>query len=82
MLNVRKIKELSNPGRYADGQGLYLHIRTGGSRQWILRTTVQGKRTDIGLGSPSYVTLAQARAKAHELRVQAKAGEDPLAERR
>lgn len=82
MLNVRKIKELSNPGRYADGQGLYLHVRKGGSRQWVLRTTVQGKRCDIGLGSPDYVSLAQARVKAHELRAQAKAGEDPLAERR
>lgn len=81
-LSARKIKELSQPGRYSDGNGLYLHIRPGASRQWLLRVTVQGKRTDIGLGSPSYVTLSEARESAHELRTQAKRGLDPLQERR
>jgi integrase len=81
-LSVRKIKELAGPGRYSDGNGLYLHIRPGGSQQWLLRTTVQGKRTDIGLGSASLVTLSEAREKAHELRKQARDGLDPLQERR
>lgn len=81
-LNARVIKQLTEPGRYGDGNGLYLHIRPGGSRQWLLRTTIQGKRCDIGLGSPAYVALADARTSAHELRVQAKQGLDPLAERR
>ena len=81
-LSVRRIKELSQPGRYSDGNGLYLHIRSGGSRQWMLRTTVQGKRTDIGLGSTSFVTLSEAREQAHELRKQARRGLDPLQKRR
>jgi len=81
-LSVRRTRELTEPGRYADGRGLYLHVRKGGSRQWIVRTTIQGKRSDIGLGSIEYVSLAEAREKAHELQKQAKAGIDPLAERR
>lgn len=81
-LSVRRTNELRVPGRYADGNGLYLHIRKGGSRQWILRTTVQGKRCDIGLGSPGYVSLAEARERAYQLRKEAKAGGDPLAQRR
>ncbi len=81
-LNTRIIKQLDQPGRYADGKGLYLHIRTTGSRQWLLRTTVQNKRTDIGLGSLNFVSLAEAREKAIELLKQVKAGLDPLAERR
>ena len=81
-LSVRKIRELTLPGRYGDGGGLYLHIRPGGSRQWLLRTTVRGKRSDIHIGSLTYVSLAEAREKAYRLRKAARQGEDPLAERR
>jgi integrase len=81
-LNTRIIKQLEEPGRYADGKGLYLHIRTSGSRQWLLRTTVQRKRVDIGLGSLNFVSLAEAREEAMRLLKQVKAGLDPLAERK
>lgn len=81
-LNTKKIRELSEPGRYSDGAGLYLHIREGGSRQWLLRLTVQGKRKDIGLGSASLVTLTEAREAAHAMRKAARQGVDPLHERR
>ena len=81
-LNVRKIRELKEPGRYADGGSLYLHIRPGGSRQWIVRTTISGKRSDIGLGSLNYVSLAEAREKAREIVKETRAGVDPLLEKR
>jgi integrase len=48
----------------------------------VLRTVVKGKRCDIGLGSVELVTLAEARESAHRLRKIARAGGDPLAERR
>lgn len=41
-----------------------------------------GKRRDIGLGSLKVLTLAEARAKATELRRQIAQGIDPIAERR
>jgi len=50
-LTVKATKQLDIPGRYADGGGLYLHVRKGGSKQWLLRTTVRRKRTDIHIGS-------------------------------
>lgn len=81
-LSVRIIKKLTEAGRYSDGQGLYLHIRSGGSRQWVLRTTINQKRCDVGLGALESVSLAEARDKAYELRKEAKAGGDPLADRR
>ena len=81
-LTVRRTRELTAPGRYGDGHVLYLYIRPGGTKQWVLRTTVHRKRTDIGLGSITYVSLAEAREKALELRRQAKSGLDPLYERR
>src|SRR3546814_20087288 len=41
-LQVRNAK----PGRHADGRGLYLLVRPSGSRSWVLRTQVDGKRRD------------------------------------
>jgi integrase len=43
---------------------------------------VKGKRCDIGLGSATLVTLAEARESAYQLRKIARAGGDPLAARR
>jgi Arm DNA-binding domain len=48
----------------------------------MLRTIVQGKRRDIGLGGCKLVTLAEARETALTFRKIARAGGDPLAERR
>lgn len=63
-------------GRRADGRGLYLIVRDSGSRSWMLRAQVAGKRQNIGIVSAKRVTLAQARAKASELREKLEAGEE------
>lgn len=39
------------PGRYYDGDGLYLNVQPGGARSWVLRVQADGKRRDIGLGT-------------------------------
>jgi integrase len=70
------------PGRYADGNGLYLVVDESGARRWILRTIVLGRRRDIGLGSLRLIPLADAREEAARLRRVARSGGDPLAERR
>ena len=49
------------PGRHGDGGGLYLVVSDAGSRKWVLRFQVNGKRRDIGLGSATSVSLADAR---------------------
>lgn len=64
-------------GRHAAGQGLYLLVREGGSRSWLLRTQVDGKRRDLGLGSADRISLAQARIDAAHLLNRVKRGEDP-----
>lgn len=38
-------------GRHADGDGLHLIVREGGSRQWLLRIQAGGVRRDLGLGT-------------------------------
>ena len=76
------VRALKTPGRYADGNGLYLVVEPSGAKRWLLRTMVQGRRRDIGLGGASLVTLAEAREKALDYRKLARDGGDPLAERR
>lgn len=67
-------------GRYADGKGLYLLVSPTGSKSWMLRVQVDGRRRDYGLGSLDVVSLAEARDKAVEWRKLAKAGLDPSQE--
>ncbi len=86
-LGVAKIKAT---GRHSVGgvDGLYLNVE-GNSRVWILRAVVgkrldkDGKlkphRRDIGIGPYPEVSLAEARAKATELRLQIRSGIDPIA---
>lgn len=81
-LTVARIKALTEPGRYVDGDGLMLRIAPGGSKQWMLRVRVDGQRRDMGLGSFKVFTLAEARAKATELRREIARGIDPIADKK
>lgn len=81
-LTVARIKALTEPGRYVDGDGLMLRIAPGGSKQWILRVRINGERRDIGLGSLKVLTLAEARAKTVEHRREIARGVDPIAEKK
>jgi integrase len=81
-LSPLTVKALKKPGRYSDGNGLYIVVSNTGSKKWILRTVVHGRRTDIGLGGHSTTTLAEAREEAAKLRKTARAGGNPLDDRR
>jgi integrase len=76
------VRNVKKPGRYHDGNGLCLFVAKSGAKRWQLRTVVLGKRCDIGLGSVRLVSLAKARVIAAEMRMLARDGGDPLAERR
>ena len=81
-LTVKKVRAINQPGLYGDGNTLYLRVAPGGSKQWIQRLTIHGRRHDIGLGGCSWVTLAQAREAAYTNRSLARRGGDPLAVKR
>ena len=81
-LTVKMVRAINAPGLYGDGNTLFLRVAPGGSKQWVQRLTVRGKRRDIGLGGCGWVTLAQAREAAWENRRVARNGGDPLAEKR
>lgn len=79
-LTVKEV-ERAKPGRHGDGDGLYLLVSPAGGKSWMLRIVVGGRRRDIGLGSASILTLAEARERSRELRKAAKLGGDPIAVR-
>ena len=81
-LTDASIRRLSTPGRHPDGATLYLLVSQAGAKSWVQRLTIGGRRADLGLGSYPSISLAQARRKAEENRSLAKAGSDPLAEKR
>ena len=76
------VRNVSQAGRYCDGQGLYLDVRPSGSRGWIQRLTIRGRRTELGLGGFPLVSLKEAREKAFANRKLARDGGDLLAEKR
>ena len=80
-LTAVTVKKLSKPGKYADGNNLYLHIDPSGARRWILRLTVGHRRRDMGLGNTMIVSLEEARKLARLYRGIAKSGGDPFVER-
>ena len=49
-LTALSAKTLSKPGRHGDGDGLYLNVSPAGSKSWVQRIVIHGRRRDIGLG--------------------------------
>lgn len=94
-LTAVKVRQLRKPGRYADGSGLYLHVSDTGSKWWVWRGTVNGRRRELGLlasetpeipegpaaGEVTVIPLAEARAIARKYRRLARQGIDPAVER-
>jgi len=84
------IKSLTEPGRYNDGRGLYLHVRKSGPREigeeptiyraWVFRyrDRVTGKLRDKGLGPLSDVSLKEAREAARKCRNALRDRKDPI----
>ena len=70
------------PGRHADGNGLYLFVQPTGTRSWVQRLVIRGRRRELGLGAVALVPLAKAREQALANRMLARSGGDPLADKR
>lgn len=81
-LTARRVATEQHVGMHADGGGLYLRIAPGGSKGWIFRYQISGTRREMGLGSVSTFTLAEARDRARVARQLVADGVDPVDDRR
>src|SRR5829696_4178708 len=81
-LTVASVAALNKPGRYGDGEGLWLQVSQWGTKSWLLRYQRDGQARHMGLGPIGLVTLAEARQKAREARKALLDGTDPLDARR
>lgn len=72
--------EHAEPGMHCDGGGLWLRQRKDGG-QWILRFSLYGNRHEMGLGSKTAVSLAEARKEADKWRSVVRQNKNPIKER-
>jgi hypothetical protein len=77
-LTAKEVQHAAKRGLYPDGQGLCFQIARNGSRSWIMRYRIGGRRRYLGLGAARDVTLAEARQRAATARAMLAAGQDPI----
>ena len=76
------VRTATEPGKYRDAHGLMLRVMPSGSKQWVQRIAVHGRRRELGLGGYPLVSLADAREAALSNRRIARGGGDPFSARR
>ena len=83
MLTDTKIRT-AKPGhdgkqvKLADGGGLTLLVRPGGSKLWQLRYRFGGKEKTLSIGPYPTITLLEARAAREEAKKVLAGGRDPM----
>jgi integrase len=75
------VERTRKPGRYGDGDGLWLQVSSGGGRSWLLRYQLRGRPRHMGLGPVDVVSLAEARELARTARRLILDGIDPIDQR-
>ena len=87
MATLHKLTDLkckaAGPGRIFDGGGLVLFTKANGTKYFMLRYTIHGRRREMGIGpyGKDQVTLQEARDKAADARRLLRDGLDPMKER-
>ena len=81
VLSALSISRRKKPGYLGDGGGLYLQVTEAGSKSWIFRYSMAGKRREMGMGPYPAVSLGAARNLAQEARTVLAGGQDPIAVR-
>jgi integrase len=85
-LTALSVQRQTRPGRYGDGDGLYLQVGPTGTKSWFFRFRLPGSVSsngkplsrEMGLGSLATFSLAQARERARSQRALVAAGVDPI----
>lgn len=81
-LTAARVRTINQPGKYADGAGLFLRVveTSGGgvAKSWVFRYRLHGKQHDLGLGKLATWDLAEARERAKKCRQMVHEGQDPV----
>jgi integrase len=67
--------------RLQDGDGLMLKVSPAGTRSWVYRYQLFGRRRSVGLGSWPLVSLSKARTERDKAKALLRRGIDPQAEK-
>lgn len=81
-LTDAKLRNLSEPGKYFDGAGLYLELTPAGGRYWRMKYRHAGKEKRLAFGVYPAVSLKDARDQATAARKVIQSGDDPGALRK
>jgi integrase len=81
-LSAVEVRNVSQPGLYHDGDGLYLQVSPAGTKSWIYKYMLGGRAREMGLGPLSLISLGEARSRAFEARKLRLDGIDPIGARR
>lgn len=78
-LTVAKLNGKLRPGKYFDGGGggLFVLVNKNGTKFFVQRLTINGRRAEIGLGSYPATSLVSAREAAADNKRLARQGLDP-----
>lgn len=76
-LTPRAVAAAKVRGLYPDGGNLYLQVGATGGKSWLFRYMLNGKALNMGMGSITTITLAEARLKAADARKMLLNGFDP-----
>ena len=61
VLSAAFVSKATTPGHYHDGHGLILRVTRAGTKQWVQRLRIRGKRRELRLGGDPLAEKRQAR---------------------
>lgn len=76
-LTDAKLRNLTTPGKHADGGGLYLEVTPAGGRYWRLKYRFGGKEKRLAFGVYPTVSLKEARERREAAKQMLDRGNDP-----
>lgn len=77
-LSAANVTAITAEGTHRVDRGLYLQIRSDGTRSWLLRYRFRGRMRWMGLGPVRLVNLSEARRKALSAQKLLLDGHDPI----
>ena len=81
-LTALKVQKIKQPGYHADGGGLFLQVSQAGGKSWIFVYSLRGRSREMGLGSASRVSLAEARDERNRCNRLLREHNDPIEDRK